>query len=120
MNLNIKEIKIYLLQKCGEINPETGKRDYNKISTAIIDCTKLSELSDEETIGVVSLIYKELLDNNKDKKYDAVGILMSNEDGIYSENSIDMAVLDDISKYSLDDVDSFEEFFKMSLKINEE
>jgi hypothetical protein len=119
MELNIKEIKIYLLNKLGEIDSSTGKTDYNKISTATINCTKLKDVKDEYIVGVTSLIYGDLVNNNKHKIYDAIGLEITSNDDTVIENSIDLSVLNDIETYSVDsDVNPFEEFLKMSIGLN--
>lgn len=112
----IESIKLSLMEIVDDSNMEKGKADYVIRASAYIKLDGMDQKMDENDISsVVSEMYQALLKqnvNNSDVNY--VGIWVS-YDGVMYDNAIRKNTLDDIEKYSIDEVNSTYEFLKMSI-----
>jgi hypothetical protein len=122
---DIKELKISLMEKRGEIDPSTGKSDYIMKTSATFKFNEYVEKTypeaDEEDREQIlkeasQLIYQDLLEKTNDK-FDSVGVWIDVENQIF-ENSIDIAVMEGVKQYGEAGIVPIYELLKMSLPEN--
>lgn len=115
----IKEFKMSLMEKEGPTE-EKNKNIYVVKCSGTLAVNKIVDESftDEQYESVLyesaNLIFNELKTSGKGE---SLGLWITFEDGEQIDNSIDIAVLDDIKTYGPEDVNPIAEFFKMTLEI---
>jgi len=114
-----RNLKMSLMEAQSDINEDTGKADYIVKGSANFTITQefyvslINKEKDDLTAGLLQAMYEELIDKIKDE-VDTVGLWVD-YDGMIFENSIKMSVLEDIGKFSVEEVTPIYEFFKMTI-----
>jgi len=114
-----RNLKMSLMESRSDINESTGKADYIVKGSAQFTITKefyatlLNKEKDDLTEGLLQAMYEELL-NKIDDDVDTVGLWVDYNDQLF-ENAIKLSVLEDIEKFSVEEVTPIYEFFKMTI-----
>jgi hypothetical protein len=116
MDLNkIKSIKLASMEVEDDSNMESNKLDFIIRGSIRIDLENLDFDRTDKSIGVVlKEMYEMLTSRITDSRANYLGIWI-NYDGDQFDNSIKMHLLNDIKKYSTQNIDSLYEFLLMTL-----
>lgn len=114
-----RNLKMSLMESKGDINESTGKAEYIVKGSAEFTITKefyavlLNKEKDDLTEGLLQAMYEELVNKINDE-VDTVGLWVDYDNHVF-ENAIKMSVLEDIGKFSVEEVTPIYEFFKMTI-----
>jgi len=121
----IKEFRLSLMEKEGTKSEEEGKENYIVRSSASLELekylleNKIEGSYSDFVLGSANMIFGELINRKEKEVVDTVGLWIVFEDDFQVDNAIDLETLDQIRAYGPDDVEPFQEFFKMTVDLNE-
>ena len=124
---DIKQIKISLMERTGDIKEEVSKADYVIKCSATLKFNEYIDIQfpgadDEDRQDILmqasKAMYDDLLERSKFEVVDSVGVWLTIGDKIY-ENSISLSTLVGIQEYAEKDTVPIFELIKMTIPINE-
>jgi hypothetical protein len=123
---DIKELKISLMEKTEEADPETGKGGYLLRTSATFGFNEYVEKTypdadEEDRLQILGaacqLIYQDLLEKTKDP-FDSIGVWITIGDQVF-ENSIAISTMEGIQQYGEKGIVPIFELVKMTLPTDE-
>jgi hypothetical protein len=110
----ITKITVSLMKKESEIDSSSFKAQYTTRATAAI--SNIDNQFEGKFPQLVSQMFRDLLDVYKNpKEFDYVGLWVSLDSGEVIDNALEYKSIKDIEA-SRDDLDPYQEFYKMTYK----